>query len=60
MATALGMKKSEVVILGLNLLNYVIDQRKNGRHLMFGSDDKTKDILTEATAGNLPFKLNEG
>lgn len=59
LAKALSLQKSEVVVLALNLLNHVMDQRKNGQHLTFSKDDKTADILSEATAGNIVFKINQ-
>ena len=59
MATILNVNKSETCVLALNLLSYVLDQRKAGMHLTFTKgEDKTKDILTEACAGNVLFKLN--
>ncbi len=58
LAKALTLQKSEVVVLALNLLNYTMDQRKNGMHLTLSKDGKTADILNEATAGNVAFKLN--
>ncbi len=58
LAKALTLQKSEVVVLALNLLNYVMDQRKSGMHLTLSKDGKTADILNEATAGNVAFKLN--
>jgi hypothetical protein len=59
MGKTLGISKGEVVILSLNLLNYVLEQRKTGQHLTFSKDDKTKDILNEATAGSVNFRLNQ-
>lgn len=59
MAKKLGITKAEVAILSLNLLNYVLEQRAVGNHLGFvKNEDKTKDILKEATAGEVNFKLN--
>lgn len=55
---ALTLQKAEVVVLALNLLNHVMEKRKEGQHLTFSKDDKTADILSEATAGNVAFKLN--
>lgn len=60
LSKTLGIPKHEVVILGLNLVNHILEQRKNGKHLVFTTtEDKTVNILTEATAGNLKFKINE-
>ena len=59
MAKTLEIDKSGTVVLALNLLNYVLNQRKSGVHLTFAKgEDKTKDILGEACAGNVAFKLN--
>ena len=59
MAKTLEVDKSSTVVLALNLLNYVLDQRKAGMHLTFAKgEDKTKDILSGACAGNVMFKLN--
>ena len=60
MAKTLNVGKHEVVIMSLNLLNYVLEQRKGGNHLTIAKgEDKTKDILTEANAGSVNFKMNE-
>jgi len=59
MSKTLDINKSETVVLALNLLNYVLEQRKGGNYLTFAKgEDKTKDILNEATAGSVAFKLN--
>jgi hypothetical protein len=59
MAKILSLNKSETCVLAFNLLCYVLDQRKAGMHLTFAKgEDKTKDILTEACAGNVLFTLN--
>ena len=59
LAKKTGLQKSEVIILALNLLNYIFEQRKAGKHLIFNDKDKTFDILKEATSGELKFKPNE-
>ena len=58
MSKSLGITKGESVILALNLLNYVLEQRNIGKHLAFTREaDQTVDILHEATAGSVSFRL---
>lgn len=61
MSKTLTINKSETVVLALNLLNYVLEQRRAGKYLKVieGAEDKTKTILDEATAGSVAFKLND-
>lgn len=59
MAKSLGIPKGDVVILSLNLLYYVLEQRKQGLHLTVAKgEDKTADILKEAVGDDIKFKLN--
>jgi hypothetical protein len=59
MAKALGIGKGEVVILSLNVLYYILEQRKQGLHLTTAkTEDKTADILKEAVGDDIKFKLN--
>lgn len=60
MSKTLNITKAEVVIMALNLLSYTLEQRRNGLHLTTTkTEDKTKDILTEANAGTINFKIND-
>jgi len=59
MSQTLKINKSNTIVLALSLLNYTLEQRKVGQHLTFAKEGKTKDILNEACAGNLAFKLND-
>jgi hypothetical protein len=60
MAKALSITKGEVVILSLNVLYYILEQRKSGNHLIVKpGDDKTADILKEAVGDDIKFKLNQ-
>lgn len=60
MAKSLSINKGEVVILSLNLLYYVLEQRKSNNHLtMATGTDKTADILKEAVGDDIKFKLNQ-
>jgi hypothetical protein len=60
MAKTLNIGKSEVVIMALNLLSYTLEQRRSGNHLtLTKAEDKTKDILVEANAGSINFKMND-
>ena len=60
MSTTLGVPKAEVVIIALNLLNFTLEKRKEGRHLTYAKgEDKTKDILSEATEGTIAFNLSK-
>ena len=59
MSKTLGVPKAEVVIIALNLLNYTLEKRKEGQHLsLTKGEDKTKDIITDATEGTVAFSLN--
>jgi CO dehydrogenase/acetyl-CoA synthase gamma subunit (corrinoid Fe-S protein) len=60
LASSMGMGKHEVIILGLNLVSHIVDQRKAGKHIVYSTtENKTKEILTEATDGDLPFSIND-
>jgi hypothetical protein len=60
MSKTLGVPKAEVVIIALNLLNFTLENRKEGRHLTYTKgEDKTKDILNEATEGTVAFNLKK-
>ena len=59
MSQELSVPKGDVVILALNLLYHVLEQRKAGKHLTTAKgEDKTADILKEAV-GEVKFKLND-
>lgn len=60
MSKDLAITKGEVVILSLNLLYHVLEQRKAGQHLTTAKgEDKTADILKEAVGDEVKFKLND-
>jgi len=59
MAKELKTSSGDAVILSLNLLWYVLEQRKHGRHLTLQTGaDKTNDILKEASGDEIKFTLN--
>jgi hypothetical protein len=60
MGKTLSIAKGDTVILALNLLNLILEKRRTGDFLTWTKDkDATKDILNEATAGSVPFRLNK-
>jgi hypothetical protein len=60
MCKSLGTEKNNIIILSLNLLNLVLEKRRNGEFLAWSKDkDNTTAILSEATDGSVPFKLNQ-
>ncbi len=59
MAQQLSIKKAEVVQLALNFLHHTLELRQQGIHITTSKEvNKTKDILTEASAGSVAFKLH--